>query len=85
MVQRSVKAEGTVSGEHGIGVGKRSYLQEELGKSTIDLARKIKLSLDPKRILNPDKIYIIDPNDDLDQQLETGNVLTDESNTRHSH
>lgn len=85
MVQRSVKAEGTVSGEHGIGVGKRIYLQEELGVATIDLARKIKLSLDPKRILNPDKIYIIDPNDDLDQQLEAGNILTKEGNSNHSH
>ncbi|EMG46745.1 DLD1 D-lactate dehydrogenase [cytochrome] [Candida maltosa Xu316] len=76
MVKRTItEAEGTCSGEHGVGVGKRKYLDAELGVSTNDLARKIKLSLDPKRILNPDKIYSIDPNDDLDQQLDAGNLL----------
>ncbi|RCK60940.1 D-lactate dehydrogenase [cytochrome], mitochondrial [Candida viswanathii] len=86
MVQRSVDAEGTVSGEHGVGVGKRRYLEEELGAATIDFARRIKLSLDPKRILNPDKIYVIDPNDDLDQQLEEGDILTNEGkSSNHLH
>lgn len=56
--------EGTSSGEHGIGNGKRKYLELELGPNAIDLMRKLKLSLDPKRLLNPDKIFKIDPNDD---------------------
>jgi D-lactate dehydrogenase (cytochrome) len=38
-------------------------LQDELGVEAIDLMRKLKLALDPKRILNPDKIFKIDPHD----------------------
>jgi D-lactate dehydrogenase (cytochrome) len=63
MVKRALANEGTCTGEHGIGIGKREYLQDELGVEAIDLMRKLKLALDPKRILNPDKIFKIDPHD----------------------
>ncbi|KAH3670663.1 hypothetical protein OGAPHI_001178 [Ogataea philodendri] len=63
MVDRALEAEGTVTGEHGVGYGKRDYLVEELGEDAIDLMRKIKLALDPNRILNPDKVFKIDPQD----------------------
>lgn len=62
ITENALKLEGTCSGEHGIGYSKREYLELELG-SSIDLMRKIKLSLDPLRILNPDKIFKIDPLD----------------------
>ncbi|CCH58696.1 hypothetical protein TBLA_0A09080 [Henningerozyma blattae CBS 6284] len=61
MVYRALKAEGTCTGEHGIGIGKREYLEEELDQETIGLMRNIKLAIDPERILNPDKIFKIDP------------------------
>ncbi|KAG7887973.1 hypothetical protein KL936_003991 [Ogataea polymorpha] len=63
MIDRALLAEGTVTGEHGVGYGKRDYLIEEAGEDAIDLMRKIKMALDPNRILNPDKIFRIDPND----------------------
>ncbi|KAG7663775.1 DLD1 [[Candida] subhashii] len=63
MVQRAVQYEGTCTGEHGVGYGKRQFLLEEVGPIPIDLMRRIKLALDPKRILNPDKVFKIDPND----------------------
>ncbi|KAH3685664.1 hypothetical protein WICPIJ_003348 [Wickerhamomyces pijperi] len=63
MVKRALEAEGTCTGEHGVGYGKREYLLEELGEDPINLMRRIKLSLDPHRLLNPDKIFKIDPND----------------------
>ncbi|KAH3902632.1 D-lactate dehydrogenase SCDLUD_000213 [Saccharomycodes ludwigii] len=63
MVKRAIDNEGTCTGEHGIGLGKRQYLLEELGDAPVNLMRQIKLSLDPQRILNPDKIFKIDPND----------------------
>ncbi|ODV93296.1 hypothetical protein PACTADRAFT_82648 [Pachysolen tannophilus NRRL Y-2460] len=63
-VERAViQFQGTCSGEHGIGYGKRKYLELELGSQTIDLMRRIKMALDPLRILNPDKILKIDPAD----------------------
>lgn len=55
--------EGTASGEHGIGNGKRKYLPIELGQDAVDTMRKVKMALDPKRLLNPDKIFKIDPDD----------------------
>lgn len=63
MVRRAINAEGTCTGEHGVGIGKRKFLLEELGDAPVDLMRKIKLAIDPKRILNPDKIFKIDPNE----------------------
>lgn len=63
MVKRAVKAEGTCTGEHGVGYGKREFLLEELGHEPIDMMRRIKIALDPKRLLNPDKVFKIDPND----------------------
>lgn len=64
IVERAVvKYDGTCTGEHGVGMGKRQYLLMELGQETIDTMRRLKLSLDPLRILNPDKIFKIDPAD----------------------
>ncbi|OWB86660.1 hypothetical protein B5S33_g5368 [[Candida] boidinii] len=61
MCNKAIQLEGTISGEHGIGAGKREFLMLELGEETINTMRTIKLSLDPLRLLNPDKIFAIDP------------------------
>ncbi len=47
---------GKVSGEHGIGLAKRLYLNESLNKATMDIMRGIKLAFDPNNILNPGKV-----------------------------
>ena len=41
MVKRAVEMEGTVTGEHGVGLIKRDYLNHELGESTVDAMRKV--------------------------------------------
>ncbi|KAI6086655.1 hypothetical protein F4821DRAFT_123598 [Hypoxylon rubiginosum] len=56
MVKRAVELEGTVTGEHGVGLVKRDYLPHELGESTVDTMRKIKQALDPLSLLNADKV-----------------------------
>ncbi|MBA3042284.1 MAG: FAD-binding protein [Alphaproteobacteria bacterium] len=53
---RALAMEGTCTGEHGVGQGKMSYLELELG-SAIPLMRSIKKSLDPDNIFNPGKIF----------------------------
>lgn len=41
MVKRAVEMEGTVTGEHGVGLVKRDYLPHELGVTTVDAMRKV--------------------------------------------
>jgi len=47
---------GTLSGEHGIGSAKSSFLEKETSRATILYSRRIKSALDPKNILNPGKV-----------------------------
>lgn len=47
---------GQVSGEHGIGYAKKSYLMESLDPATVEIMRGIKKAFDPKNILNPHKV-----------------------------
>lgn len=47
---------GTLSGEHGIGLVKRDFVARELDATALDLMRKIKQQFDPAGILNPDKM-----------------------------
>jgi len=49
---------GTVTGEHGIGSGKRKYMKEEHGEA-YELMGTLKLSLDPLNILNPGKVVTV--------------------------
>ncbi len=46
---------GTLTGEHGVGVLKRRWLELELGSDVMDVHRSIKGALDPTGILNPGK------------------------------
>ncbi len=55
IVQRALELEGTATGEHGVGLGKRRFMEREHGLS-LGLMRKIKALLDPNGIMNPGKI-----------------------------
>jgi D-lactate dehydrogenase (cytochrome) len=57
MIARAQALGGTCTGEHGIGLGKKSYLANESGESGISMMRAIKRALDPKNIMNPGKIF----------------------------
>ena len=47
---------GTLSGEHGIGLGKLKYMQDQFGEVGMHTMRAIKKALDPNNILNPGKL-----------------------------
>lgn len=49
--------DGTCTGEHGIGVGKKVLLEHELGSPAVNVTRTIKRALDPSGLLNPGKIF----------------------------
>lgn len=51
----AISMDGTCTGEHGIGQGKRKYLKDELGEATAVMSA-IKRALDPDNIMNPGKI-----------------------------
>ena len=55
--ETAISMDGTCTGEHGIGQGKKPYLRRELGHS-VDLMSSIKSALDPQNILNPGKILV---------------------------
>ena len=52
-----VRLEGSISGEHGIGLSKASFLSMELSHETISLMKRLKEAFDPHGILNPGKIF----------------------------
>ena len=56
IVRRALELEGTATGEHGVGLGKRKFMEREHGPS-LELMRKIKELLDPNGIMNPGKIF----------------------------
>lgn len=58
MNKRAIRLGGTVTGEHGVGVGKKKYMEEEHGAGYAVMA-EIKRALDPKNILNPGKVVDI--------------------------
>ncbi len=49
--------DGTLSGEHGVGLEKQNYIGRELDPVAMGLMRNIKLVFDPNNILNPDKSF----------------------------
>ncbi len=50
-----LKLEGSLSGEHGVGIEKRDYIARELDKTSLKLMHAIRLQFDPNKILNQDK------------------------------
>ncbi|RPD77338.1 FAD-binding domain-containing protein [Lentinus tigrinus ALCF2SS1-7] len=57
IVKRAIDLDGTCTGEHGVGLGKKGWLYEELGEGTIELMRTIKKAIDPLNLFNPGKLY----------------------------
>jgi glycolate oxidase len=48
---------GTITGEHGVGLAKKSFLPRALGDASLALMKQLKRTLDPQGILNPGKIF----------------------------
>jgi D-lactate dehydrogenase (cytochrome) len=55
MVHRAIEMEGTVTGEHGIGLIKRDYLPREVGLPAVDTMRMVSQS--PFDLYKPDSKY----------------------------
>ncbi len=56
LVHQAIQANGTCTGEHGIGLHKMQFMAQEHGEDALDLMRALKIAFDPNNILNPGKI-----------------------------
>ena len=57
--RESLRMNGTITGEHGIGLGKKKLLIDEFGLQGVNTMQLIKQALDPLNILNPGKVLDI--------------------------
>lgn len=55
-----LELDGTLSGEHGVGIEKRDFVDREIEPVTLALMKRIKKEFDPKGILNPGKMFPLD-------------------------
>ena len=56
LIKKTLELNGTITGEHGIGLHKKDYLIKEHGDN-IPVMKSIKRTLDPNNIMNPGKIF----------------------------
>lgn len=57
VVREAIELGGTSTGEHGIGLGKREYMELEHGEAGVTAMRRLKRAFDPKDTLNPGKMF----------------------------
>lgn len=55
IVHYALERNGTCTGEHGLGLGKGKYLEEEFGLDAVQVMKELKRMFDPHEILNPGK------------------------------
>jgi glycolate oxidase len=53
----AIQLGGTITGEHGVGLAKKSFLPAAIGGASLSLMKQLKRTLDPQGILNPGKIF----------------------------
>jgi D-lactate dehydrogenase (cytochrome) len=58
IVERALALDGTCTGEHGIGIGKRDFLLAEHGEG-VAVMQSLKAALDPLNLMNPGKIFAV--------------------------
>ena len=56
LIEKALELEGTITGEHGIGLQKKSYLLKE-HPDNLPVMKSIKRSIDPNNIMNPGKVF----------------------------
>ena len=58
MFELTVRLGGTISGEHGIGLVQKEYMDIAFSNTNLELQKGIKNLFDPNGILNPKKVFV---------------------------
>ena len=58
-MKEAVRCGGSITGEHGIGLTKKSYLSLMFSNEDLTIMKKIKQAFDPNNLLNPGKYSIL--------------------------
>uniref|UniRef100_A0A7S1XGK8 D-lactate dehydrogenase (cytochrome) n=1 Tax=Compsopogon caeruleus TaxID=31354 RepID=A0A7S1XGK8_9RHOD len=64
MVRRAIELGGTCTGEHGVGEGKKQFLEVEYGVEALAMMKALKTLFDPNNIMNPGKIVDLESDRD---------------------
>lgn len=56
LMHRAISMGGTITGEHGVGLGKQKYMNAQHGAGALDVMRAIKQAIDPENLMNPGKM-----------------------------
>jgi len=59
LIERTLQAGGTCTGEHGVGYGKIQYLEQQYGAGATTMMKMVKKGLDPHNIMNPGKVVAL--------------------------
>ncbi len=57
LFQEAIRLGGTITGEHGVGLAKKSFLPQFAGEAQMRILRQFRKVLDPQGILNPGKMF----------------------------
>ncbi|MCS7081653.1 MAG: FAD-binding protein [Bacteroidetes bacterium] len=59
--EAAVRRSGTITGEHGVGLAKKPFLERLSPSGTLELMRRLRKAIDPNEVLNPGKIISLAP------------------------
>jgi len=59
LAHRAIAMGGTCTGEHGVGQKKIAFMEDEHGRATVDLMRRVKAAFDPMNLFNPGKVFAV--------------------------
>ncbi|MGC6457393.1 MAG: FAD-linked oxidase C-terminal domain-containing protein [Akkermansiaceae bacterium] len=60
IVDKTIALGGTITGEHGVGLAKKEFLERQFDQGSYQMLRQVKKTLDPDGVLNPGKIFDVE-------------------------
>lgn len=57
IVEKTIELGGTITGEHGVGLAKKTFLKKQFDDASYTLMKAVKKAIDPQGLLNPGKIF----------------------------